>query len=199
MPVLPDTRYSLLARLSDPADAAAWAEFQETYEDAVYRYSRSRGLQDSDAREVVQHVLLVVHQAIGDWQPSGREGSFRAWLFRTARRVCLRSLRDQSQRDRAVGGSSVVDQLHRLAAPDAPGATEDLDWQRWAFCWAAGQIEREIEPASWSAFWLTAVEGISPAEAAQRLGMRIGTIYAARCRVLARVRKRVQELLRSEP
>lgn len=63
MPSLPDTRYSLLARLVDPADAAAWSEFVALYEDAIYRFSRARSLQDTDAREVVQHVLLVVHQA----------------------------------------------------------------------------------------------------------------------------------------
>jgi len=56
---LPDTRYTLLARLSDPNDLSAWSEFAEIYEDAIYRYSRSRGLQDSDAWEVVQHVLLL--------------------------------------------------------------------------------------------------------------------------------------------
>jgi RNA polymerase sigma-70 factor (ECF subfamily) len=198
MPLLPDTRYSLLARLSDPGDVAAWSEFIEIYEDAIYRYSRSRGLQDSDAREVVQHVLLVVHEAIGDWCPSGRAGSFRAWLIRTARRVCLRSLRDRSQCDRAVGGSSIVEKLHDLAAPDEADDTDERDWQHWVFCWAAGQIEREIEPATWRAFWLTAVEGTAAVEAAGRLGMKIGTVYAAKCRVLARIRERVQELSRSE-
>lgn len=196
--MLPDTRYSLLARLSDPGDVAAWSEFIEIYEDAIYRYSRSRGLQDSDAREVVQHVLLVVHEAIGDWRPSGHAGSFRGWLIRTARRVCLRSLRDRSQCDRAVGGSSIVEKLHDLAAPDEADETDERDWQHWAFCWAAGQIEREIEPATWRAFWLTAVEGTAAVEAAERLGMRIGTVYAAKCRVLARIRERVQELSRSQ-
>jgi len=196
--LLPDTRYSLLARLSDPGDVAAWSEFIEIYEDAIYRYSRSRGLQDSDAREVVQHVLLVVHEAIGDWRPSGHAGSFRGWLIRTARRVCLRSLRDRSQCDRAVGGSSIVEKLHDLAAPDEADETDERDWQHWAFCWAAGQIEREIEPATWRAFWLTAVEGTEAVEAAERLGMRIGTVYAAKCRVLARIRERVQELSRSQ-
>ena len=196
--MLPDTRYSLLARLSDPGDVAAWSEFIEIYEDAIYRYSRSRGLQDSDAREVVQHVLLVVHEAIGDWRPSGHAGSFRGWLIRTARRVCLRSLRDRSQCDRAVGGSSIVEKLHDLAAPDEADETDERDWQHWAFCWAAGQIEREIEPATWRAFWLTAVEGTEAVEAAERLGMRIGTVYAAKCRVLARIRERVQELSRSQ-
>src|SRR5437763_12887677 len=99
MPVLPDTRYSLLARLSDPGDSLAWSEFLTIYEDAIYRYSRGRGLQDSDSREVVQQVLVAVHQAIAGWKPSGRAGSFRAWLLQTARRISLRSVRDRSHRD----------------------------------------------------------------------------------------------------
>lgn len=194
MPPLPDTRYSLLARLTDPADAEAWSEFVDIYEDAVYRYSRSRGLQDSDAREVVQHVLLVVHQAIGRWRPSGRAGSFRSWLIRTARRVCLRSLRDRSYREFALGGSSVIERLQELAAPDCSDEGDERDWQRWAFCWAAGQIERETDPATWRAFWLTAVEGVNAAEAAERVGSTIGSVYAAKCRILARIRERIREL-----
>lgn len=197
MSLLPDTRYSLLARLSDPGDVEAWSEFVEIYQDAIYRYSRSRGLQDSDAREVVQRVLLAIHAAAGGWEPSGRPGSFRGWLLETARRVCLRALRERS-RNHAVGGSSVVERLRELSAPEQVDDCE-RDWQRWAFCWAAGQIEREIEPATWRAFWLTAVEGVSSAEAARLLEIRIGTVYAAKCRVLARIRQRVQELSRNQP
>jgi hypothetical protein len=74
MPSLPDTHYSLLARLVEPGDVSAWSEFTSIYEEAVVRYSRNRGLQDADALEVVQQVLHAVHQAIGDWKPSGRPG-----------------------------------------------------------------------------------------------------------------------------
>ena len=195
---LPDTRYTLLARLSDAKDASAWTEFTQIYEKAIYRYSRSRGLQDSDAWEVVQQVLLVVHHAAADWQPSGRAGSFRGWLFRTARRACLRRVRELGRVDRALGGSSVVERLHCLAAPDGARDADELNWRRWAFCWAAGQIEREVEPRTWRAFWLAAVEDLSPAQVADDLGMNVGAIYAAKCRVLARIRRRVQELARSE-
>ena len=76
MPSLPDTRYSLLARLVDPDDAAAWSEFTSIYEEAVMRYSRSRGLQDADALEVVQNVLLAVHQAM-----SRLDTNRPAWKF----------------------------------------------------------------------------------------------------------------------
>lgn len=196
MPRLPDTRFSLLARLANSADTAAWSEFVEVYEQAIFRYSRSHGLQDADAWEVVQRVLLAVHQQINAWRPNGQAGSFRCWLLRTAHRICLSSLRDASRRDRPVGGASGFESIeHRPSVPDNDQA---MDWERWAFCWAAGFVEQEVEPHTWKAFWLTAIDGISAAEAARTLEMKVGSIYTARCRVIARIREVVQSLSRCD-
>ena len=89
----PETRNSLIRRLADPADAIAWAEFERVYQPAIYRYVRSRGLQPQDALDAVQEVLIIVHRQAANWAPSGRVGSFRAWLGETARRVTLQQLR----------------------------------------------------------------------------------------------------------
>jgi RNA polymerase sigma-70 factor (ECF subfamily) len=198
MSQLPDTRYSLLARLAEPADAAAWTEFLETYEGAVFRYCRSRGLQESDARDVVQEVLLAVHRAIGTWQPSGRLGSFRAWLMQTAHHICLKLLRTHGRRERSAGGTSAQWKLQELAADDACIDEDEKEWQRFAFCWAAGEIQREVQPSTWLAFRLTAVDGQPSTDVAQRLKMSVGSVYAARCRVLSRILARIQELSRSD-
>ena len=40
----PTTRRSLVLRLRDPRDEAAWAEFVEIYEPLVYRLARKKGL-----------------------------------------------------------------------------------------------------------------------------------------------------------
>ncbi len=196
MPSLPDTRYSLLARLAEPSDTVAWSEFVLLYEEAIYRYSRSRGLQEADTQEVVQHVLLAVHQAIGGWKPTGHAGSFRAWLVQTAHRVCLAALRDRQKCDRATGGTSVVQRLREIEDRDSAASREERDWQQWAFCWAAGQVQIEVEPATWQAFWRAAVDGLPPDEVAAQLGMKIGSVYAAKCRILARIRERTHELSR---
>jgi RNA polymerase sigma factor (sigma-70 family) len=196
MALLPDTRYSLLARLSEPGDVAAWSEFTSIYEEAILRYSRNRGLQDADAQEVVQHVLLAVHQAIGNWKPTGRPGGFRTWLARTAHCVCLRTLRNRQKCDRATGGTSVISRLGEIEDRDSGVEDEERDWQQWAFCWAAGQVQREVAPATWQAFWLTAVDGSPPGEVGAQLGMTTGSVYAAKCRVLARIRGRISELSR---
>ena len=83
MSSLPETKYSLLLRLQDASNDEAWMEFVELYESALFRYVRSKGLQEADALEVMQQVLLAVHRSIDRWQTQ-REGSFRRWLLRVA-------------------------------------------------------------------------------------------------------------------
>jgi RNA polymerase sigma-70 factor (ECF subfamily) len=193
MPLLPDTRRSLIARLADSADADAWSEFVDVYEEAVYRFSRGRGLQEADARDAVQRVWVAVHGAMADWKPTGRSGSFRTWLVRTAHRTCMRVLRENRGVCRGAGGTSVLARLNAVADVREP-ESEESTWQRWAFCWAAGQVEREVEAVTWQCFHLAAVQGASPADVASRLNVRVGTVYASKCRVLARIRQRVREL-----
>src|SRR5262245_55345823 len=103
MTAWPHTRYSLLARLADPADDAAWQAFQAAYEPAIYRYARSRGLQEADALEVVQEVMVAVHRAVAEWKPTHRAGSFRRWLGEAARRLTLRALSQRKRRELSQG------------------------------------------------------------------------------------------------
>lgn len=199
MPPLPDTRHSLLLRLAEPGDLAAWTEFLETYEGAVLQYCRSRGLQDADARDVMQEVLLAVHDSMKDWKPSGRVGSFRTWLMRTSHNICLKTLRAQSRGSRGKGGTSIDEMLYGITAACNQANDDAAEWRRWAFYWAANQVEREVQPETWRAFWMAAVDGQPAAEVAQQLQMRVGSVYAAKCRVLNRIRERIKEFSRNEP
>ena len=78
----PTTRASLLLRLRDSDDHAAWVEFVALYEPVIYRLLRRHGLQDADAREVMQELLVAVSGSIGRWDPARERGSFRGWLRR---------------------------------------------------------------------------------------------------------------------
>ncbi len=72
--VIPETRHSLLRRLHDRADASAWSEFCSIYEPVIYRFAKRFHLQDADAREVSQEVLLIVSRKVEmfDTQANGR-------------------------------------------------------------------------------------------------------------------------------
>lgn len=188
---LPETRYSLLIRLADPVDAAAWSEFCQLYGGAVYRYARGRGLSDADAEDVVQEVWSVVHEKVAEWRPTQRPGSFRAWLSQTAQRVTLAALRKRYRRAAAVGGTSFLAKLG--AVPSSEASDDEQEWRLWTFAWAAGVIESESRLETWEAFRRTAIAGEPPADVARQLGLSVGSVYAAKCRVIARIRQIILE------
>lgn len=198
MPGPPDTRYTLIARLPaatvGDVDQAAWQEFVGAYEPFLYSFARSHGLQDTDARELVQQVLVSVTGSIQRWQPSEpgqARPRFRAWLRTIARNHLLNHLKSQS-RQPSSGGTTNLQQLHDLA--DAAAGDKDpieAEFRKAAFRHCATQVRREVKPETWQAFWLTAVEGNSCQAVAQRLNMRLGSVYAARSRIIARMRSAV--------
>lgn len=195
---LPQTRHSLLLELSRKSDEA-WAEFLEVYERAIFRAALGRGLQEADARDVTQEVLAAVHRRLPSWNHETERGSFRAWLLRVARNVSIDALVERA-RGAATGASEAERALDALAQPSAEeGTLFDLEVQRSLFEWAAREVREEVQPKTWRAFELTALEGVAAEEAAAQLSMPVGSVYTAKCRVVARIRARVARLRDVDP
>ena len=68
-----------------------------------------------------------------------------------------------------------------------------LEYRREVFRWAARQVRNEFRQDTWDAFWLTAVEGRCVEAVAKELAKDPGAIYAARSRVMRRIRKKAAE------
>jgi RNA polymerase sigma-70 factor (ECF subfamily) len=191
----PSTRASLLLRLRDPQDHEAWLEFVTLYEPVTYRLLRRNGLQDADARDVMQELFLAVSRSIDRWDPSKERGSFRGWLRRVARNLVINWLKQRDRRALAPGGSGLQAMVDMLPAADGPESVEfDRELRRAWFHRAAEQVRREVHPATWQAFWETGIVGTSTVDAAKKLGMAPGAIRVAKCRVLARLRATVAAL-----
>jgi RNA polymerase sigma-70 factor (ECF subfamily) len=194
----PPTRPSLLVRIRDARDGVAWGEFVDIYGPLVYDYGRRRGLQDADAADLTQDVLRAVAATAERFAYDPARGAFRSWLFTVTRTKLLDSVRRQRPGDRGTGDTNVHKHLEAKDAgysEDASAGEEGIEWDR-AFGqrlldWAAEQIRSEFRPTTWRAFWLCAVEGCAPREASASLGMSIGAVYAAKCRVLARLREEI--------
>jgi RNA polymerase sigma-70 factor (ECF subfamily) len=199
----PKTRPSLLVRLRDPRDAAAWGQFVEVYVPLIYGFLRKRGVQDADAADLTQDVLRAVAGAIRRLDYDARQGTFRGWLFTIVRNRLSNFLARAPRQFVAGGGTDLVNLLHAQPAPAAdPEAEWEHECRQQRFAWAARQVRQEVEESSWRAFWRTAVEGRRPPDVAGELGLSVAAVYMAKSRVLARLKRQLQawdELAEEQP
>ncbi|MDX1964168.1 MAG: sigma-70 family RNA polymerase sigma factor [Pirellulales bacterium] len=188
----PDTRASLILRLPDTADHAAWREFAEIYEPLICRLARGRGLQEADTRDLVQDVFLAVSRSIGRWDPAKERGRFRDWLFTIARNQLLKVLTRRKYRPWSAGGSDLTPLFDNQPAPESNLSTDlDQELQRQIFAWAADKVRHQVHEKTWRAFALTSLDNLTCAAAAAELDMTTGAVHIARCRVLGRLRELV--------
>jgi RNA polymerase sigma factor (sigma-70 family) len=177
------TQVSLLLRIRDLSDAGSWREFAELYVPLIERFGRMNGLQPADVNDLVQDVLCIVAKKIPEFEYDPQIGRFRSWLFSVSRRRIYKLL---ERRNGAGSGDSRV-QLMLLQQP-----ARDEDLARWnaeydgqRFQWAARRVEKQFRPATWQAFWRTAVEAQSIPAVAEALDMSVGAVHIARSRVIA--------------
>lgn len=192
MPRIPETRASLILRLPSSDDAEAWREFVAIYEPFIYRFARRGGLQDADARELVQNVMISVARAVGRWKPDAARGQFRTWLFRIARNQLI-DIFNRGQREscgRTISGE--LSGLDRLAAKQGT-AEFRLEHRRQLFRWAAERIRSTVKDQTWQAFWRTAVRNEPVERVAAELRLTAGAVYIARSRVLTKLQEEVRK------
>jgi RNA polymerase sigma-70 factor (ECF subfamily) len=195
----PDTRRSLVLRIRNRGDEQAWAEFVGIYRPLVYRLTRRRGFQHADAEELAQQAMVAVAGAIERWDPDPQKGTFRGWLFRIARNMMINFLTRSHPDDRGRGGTSFVALLEEQPSRSTEAETLfDREYRRELFRWAAARVREEFHESTWQAFWQTGVEGLEARQVADALDLSLGAVYAAKSRVVGRLKREIRQLQRVE-
>lgn len=188
----PETRTSLLLRVRDPSNQTAWREFVEIYAPVILRLARFKGLQTADAEDMVQQVLISVAGAIERRPHDPQRARFRTWLNRVAENAILNAI-TRARPDQGTGRTDIVNMLAQHAASAEDSAMLKHERKQQAFVWAADRIRPEFNAQTWDAFWATAVEGETCESVADRLDKNIGSIYAARSRIMRRLKEKVAD------
>lgn len=184
------TSLTLLGRLRDsPADEAAWSEFVARYGPHVAAWCRQWGLQEADAQDVAQDVLLALVKQMGSFVYR-QGGKFRAWLKTVAYRTWCDLLERRGRPGGGSGDSAVLQLLHSVPAREDFLARLDEAHSRELLGLAMTAVRRRVQPQTWEAFRLLTLERLPGARVAELLGMKPGTVFVASCRV--------EKLLREE-
>ncbi len=188
------TNPSLLIRIRNQGDHRAWSQFVEIYQPLIQSFARKQGLQEADAADLTQETLRAVARAIERLDFDPRKGSFRGWLFTVVRNKLRNFLDAQRRQVRGTGDTGMQHVLEALPSPEGSQEEWDREFERRQFGWAAEQVRTEVQPATWQAFWQTAVEGKSGEEVARSLGMSVAAVYLAKSRTMAKLKAVIRQL-----
>lgn len=189
-----DTRQSLLLRIRNADDRDAWDEFSSIYRPAIVSVALQRGLQNADAEDLAQKVLVSVARAIANWNPDPERAQFRTWLHRITTNAVINAI-SRRKPDQGSGNESVQRQLEQCPASETRDSQSlTIEVRREVFRFAAKKIRHRFHDDTWQAFWLTSVDGVSIDDARRQLNMSAGSVYAARSRVMRQLKKEICSL-----
>jgi RNA polymerase sigma-70 factor (ECF subfamily) len=185
---LVNTPASLLMRLRQPAERAAWGEFVRLYTPILYQWAWRLGLRGQDADDLVQEVFLLLVQKLPSFTYD-RNKSFRAWL----RTVLLNKWRTNQRKAALVSPTNLA--ADDVPGPDYAGELEEAEYRTYLVGRALRLMQADFEPTTWRACWEYVIRGRPPAEVAAELGVSIAVVYSAKCRVLRHLRRELEGLL----
>ncbi len=191
---LPTTHLTLLTQLrQDPTDQAGWDEFVERYGRHIYRWCRQWKLQDADAEDLTQDILVKLIQSLRAfaYDPSR---SFRGWL-KTVAHHAWRDFADSRRRvQRAVGDSRLQGLILTLEARAdlAKRLEEAFDLELLEA--AKVRVRLRVAPHTWEAFRLMALEGLPVADVAARVRMQVVMVYVAKSKVQKMLQEEIGKL-----
>lgn len=187
----PTTQITLLERIADQEDHLSWESFDRIYAPLMRRYCRRRGLQESDANDVVQDVLLKVSRGIRGFKYDAQRGRFRNWLGTVTHRAMLKHISKSSRPGAGVGHAADTGPLwSEVSQQPLDGAWIEA-FNAHIFREAMERLRPQFDSQTWWAFQQTFTEERPPREVADDFGRTVGWVYQAKSQVVRRLRDEI--------
>jgi RNA polymerase sigma-70 factor (ECF subfamily) len=184
------TSISLLKRVRQPEDRQAWDRFVALYTPLLYSWACRLRLPEADAADLVQDVFVILLKKLPDFEYDPNK-SFRAWLWTVARNKYLERLRRPPER--SLGDNE--DSPAQLAVDDGAELFAEAEYRTFLVGRALRLMQSEFQATTWKACWECVVNSKSAAAVAAELGTTVEVVWAAKARVLRRLREELQGLL----
>ena len=183
------TPVSLLERLRQPGAGPAWDRFVRLYAPLLDLWTRRLGLDAHDAADLVQDVFAALVERLPEfvYDPARR---FRGWLWA----LTLNKFRERRRRAVAAAAadrsSGVPTEL-----PDGVAELAEEEYRRHLTGRALAAHAGRLRADHLAGVWAFTVDDRPAADVAAELGLTVGAVYAAKARVLGRLREELRGLL----
>lgn len=189
------THTTLLARMSAGQDSAAWSEFVDRYGSLIRRFCVLRGLQTSDADDVLQDVLVDLNRAMPNFRYDPTKGKFRSYLKTVVVHAIARKFRQPTPQASLGDMASAI-----LPASDDAAAEEqwEYEWRQYHLSHAMHVIRGEFAEKEILAFERYALAGDDAKRVATDLGMSSDHVYQAKSRITRRLAILIEQAVAEE-
>ena len=178
------TRPSVLARARD-GDAS---EFARIYSPLLYRMARRRGLDEHDAEDLMQQMMLELLKLLPRFQYDRSKGTFKGFLKKmTGNRVV-----DLYRKKKPLLDPEALEQVVESEESSGDEAF-DREWQKAHLIAALDAIRPQVKPSTFQSFQLFALEGWPIEKVAETLGLSRNQVSQNKRRVIQRLKAQVEE------
>ncbi|MEM7476037.1 MAG: sigma-70 family RNA polymerase sigma factor [Planctomycetota bacterium] len=188
-----NTSPTLLGQLRHGPSDEDWQAFVDRYAPTVFSWAWQSGLQESDAADVTQEVLLKLLEQMKSFEYDQAKGSFRGWL----KTITVNAARDLGRKiQRRPAGEAGLSGVQDPHMWDELARRMESEYQSDLIEQANALVKPRVAENTWRAYELTAVQNQPAPAVATTLGMKVSEVYVAKSRVIKRIREAVAELER---
>jgi RNA polymerase sigma factor (sigma-70 family) len=180
------TRITLVEKLRDRKDEAAWEEFARHYRSFIQMVAQRMGQSHHDAEETAQEVLLRLWEKLPAFSYDPERGSFRGFITV----ITGNKVRDAVRRTRpscelrTENEGSVSPEIVRIA---------EEEWKKHIAQLAWDAIKDSFEERTRQVF-LALSSGGEPDQVAHELGLTTNAVYVYKKRVVDRLCAEIRRL-----
>jgi RNA polymerase sigma factor (sigma-70 family) len=171
-----------LASLASSGDDSAFTTLVTRFHPAVFRWALMFAGDPDEAEDITQEVFVRTYRQLGQYRS---DGPLDAWLYRITRRTATQMRRTRKRRGR-LALSPAAQPLRDVYTTDPGGR---VDRERAAS--VIRELFADLPRRQREIFDLVDLQGFSPAEAAERTGMKPVSVRAN----LFKARKAIRESL----
>ena len=184
-----ETSVSFLDGLNADADSKSWREFLDLYVPLIKVWLNGQHVREQERDDIVQEVMTVVLRRLPEFKRN-RTGSFRNWLKQITIFCWQNYRRKNINKTAAVGGSDFGQMIGELEDPDSElNQRWDQQHDQYILQQLLEKIRPTVRQSTWDAFRAVTIDGTTPEQAAEQLGISVNAVYVAKSRVLSQLRK----------